>query len=153
MLGEPPHGAAHLGNNAVEPRRGRQRVFDDREIDPKRKQALGEEGEALLIVHLPIPAVNKRKRRCFRIGGKKQIEPLARGVAVGKVEMSGVFAPHPRATCCPARDNRVALGDSRGVVVSGIELGTVHSVVQHGEGSGHNSVVGGSRDSLPRDRR
>jgi hypothetical protein len=50
------------------------------------------------------------------------------------------------------RDNRVALGDGRRVVVGGIELGTVHSAVQHGAGSGHNSVGGGGRDSLTRDR-
>ena len=134
---------------------GRQRVFDDREIDPERKQALGEEGEILLVVHLPIAAVDKRKRRRLRIGGEKQIEPLARRIAVGEVETTGVFVPHLGAACRPIGDNRVALGDGCGVVVGGIELGTVHSAVQHGVGSGHNSVgvavmtvchaIGGSR--------
>jgi len=40
--------------------------------------------------------------------------------------------------------NRVALRDRRGVVVGGIELGTVHFAVQHGAGSGRNSVDVGS---------
>ena len=145
MLGEPLHRAAHLSNDAIEPRRRGQRVFDDREIDPERKQALGEEGEILLVVHLPIAAVDKRKRGRLRIGGEKQIEPLARGIAVGKVEMAGVFAPHPGAACRPIGDNRVALGDGCGVVVGGIELGTVHSAVQHGVGS--RSQFDGRRQS------
>jgi len=133
MFGEPPHGAAYLGNNAIEPGRRGQRVFDDREIDPERDQALGEEGETLLyeIVYLPIAAVDERQRRRVRIGGKKEIEPLARGVAIGKVKMAGNFAPHPGAACRPVGDNRVALRDRRGVVVGGVELGTVHSAVQH----------------------
>ena len=55
MFGEPSHGAAHLGDDTVEPGGRRQGVFDDREIDPERKQGLGEEGEILLnqIVDLP----------------------------------------------------------------------------------------------------
>src|SRR6516164_7780161 len=123
MFGQPPHGATHLRNDAVEPSRWRQRVFDDREIDPERKQALREEGETLLydIVYLPIAAVDERKRRRVRIGGEKQIEPLARGVAVSEVETSGVFAPHPGTACRPTGDNHVALRDRRGVVVGGIE--------------------------------
>jgi hypothetical protein len=137
----------------IEPRCRRQRVFDDREIDPERKQALGEEGEILLVVHLPIAAVDKRKCGGLRIGGEKQIEPLARGLAVGKIETVGVFAPHLGAACRPIRDNRVALGDGCGVVIGGVELGTVHSAVQHGVGSGHGSVCGGGRDSVPHDRR
>src|SRR5215472_6550610 len=142
MFGQPPHGATHLRNDAVEPSRWRQRVFDDREIDPERKQALGEEGETLLydIVYLPITAVDERKRRRVRIGGEKQIEPLARRVAIGKIKMAGSFAPHSGAACGPIGDNRVALGDRRGVVVGGIELGTVHSAVQHGADSGRYSV-------------
>ena len=66
--------------------------------------------------------------------------------------MAGAFTPHPGAARRPTGDNRVALGDGRGVVVGGIELGTVHSAVQHGAGSGHNSAGGGSYDSLLRDR-
>src|SRR6516165_6402923 len=117
MFGEPSHGAAHLGDDAVESSRWRQRVFDDREIDPERKQALREEGETLLydIVYLPIAAVDERKRRRVRIGGEKQIEPLARRVAIGKIKMAGSFAPHPGAACHPIGDNRVALGNSCGV--------------------------------------
>ena len=87
MFSEPPDGAAHLVDNAIEPGRRRQCVFDDRKIDPEREQCLGEEGETLLydIVYLPIAAVDKRQRRRVRIGGEKQIEPLARGVAIGKI--------------------------------------------------------------------
>jgi hypothetical protein len=83
--------------------------------------------------------MDKCERGRLRIGGEKQIEPLARGIAVGKIETTGVFAPHLRAACRPIRDNRIALGDGCGVVVGGIELGTVHSTVQHGVGSDHNS--------------
>src|SRR5215831_20761676 len=141
MFGEPPDGAAHLVDNAIEPGRRGQRVFDDREIDPEREQCLGEEGETLLyeIVYLPIPAMDKCKRRRLRMGSKKQIEPLARGIAVSEVEMAGVFAPHLRAAWRPIGDNLVPLGNGRRVVVGGIELGTVYSAVQHGVGSGHNS--------------
>jgi hypothetical protein len=131
MFSEPPYGAAHLRNDAVEPCRRCQRIFDDRKIDPERQQALGEERVTLLVAHLPIAAVDKRKRRRSRIGGEKQIEPLARGLAVSEVETSGVFVPHPGTACRPISDNRVALRDRRGVVVCGIELGTVHSAVQH----------------------
>ena len=76
--------------------------------------------------------MDERQRRRVRIGGEKQIEPLARGVAIGKIKMAGNFAPHPGAACGPVGDNRVALRDRRGVVVGGIELGTVHSAVHHG---------------------
>ena len=143
-----------MPRNAIEPRRRGQRVFDDRKIDPEREECLGEEGETLLyeIVYLPIAAVDKRKRRRFRIGGEKYIEPFARSLAISEAEMTGVFAPHPGAACGPVGDNRVALRDRRGDVVGGVELGTVHSAVQHGAGSGHNSMGGGSRDSLPCDR-
>ena len=61
------------------------------------------------VVHRPVAAVDKRKRRRFRIGGRKQIEPLARGIAVGKVRMAGVFTPHLGAACRPIGDNRVTL--------------------------------------------
>jgi hypothetical protein len=71
MLGEPPHRTAYLGNDAIEPRRRGQRIFDEREIDPERKQALGEESEILLVVHLPIAAVDNRKRGRLRIGGRR----------------------------------------------------------------------------------
>jgi hypothetical protein len=94
--------------------------------------------------------MNKRKRRRLRLGGEKQIEPLARGSAIGKIEMASIFAPYLGAACCPIGNDRIALGDSRGVVVGGIELGTVHSAVQHGAGSGSQFV---GRGSLPRDRR
>src|SRR5438270_14084300 len=111
MLGEPPHRTAYLADNAIEPRRRGQRVFDDREIDPERKQALGEEGKTLLVVHLPIAAVDKHKRGRLRIGREKQIEPLARSLAVSEVKTTSVFAPHPGTACRPVGDNRVALGD------------------------------------------
>src|SRR5215471_11380861 len=152
MFGQPPHRTAYLGNNAFEPRHRGKRVFDNREIDPERQQALGEEGEILLVVHLPIAAVDKRKRGCLRIGGEKQIEPLARSLAVNEVETSVVFAPHPGTACRPIGNNRVALRDRRRVVVGGIELGTVHSAVQHGAGSGRYSVgqSGQSRQSATR---
>src|SRR5215470_16001588 len=153
MFGQPPHRTAYLGNNAFEPRHRGKRVLDNREIDPERQQALGEEGEILLVVHLPIAAVDKRKRGRLRIGGEKQIEPLARSLAVSEVETSVVFAPHPGTACRPIGNNRVALRDRRRVVVGGIELGTVHSAVQHGAGSGRNSVEVGSHGSLPRVRR
>src|SRR5690348_8195639 len=104
----------------------------------------------MLNYNLPVPTMNKRKRRRLRLDGEKQIEPLARGSAIGKIEMASIFAPHLGAACCPIGDNRIALGDSRGVVVGGIELGTVHSAVQHGAGSGSQFV---GRGSLPRDRR
>jgi len=107
---------------------------------PRGSSPFGEKGEILFVVHLPIAAVDKRKRRRFRIGGEKQIEPLARSLAISKVETSGVFAPHPGTACRPIGDNRVALRDRRGVVVGGVELGTVHSAVQHGAGSGRYSV-------------
>jgi hypothetical protein len=115
--------------------------------------SLGKEGEILLVVHLPISIMDKPKRGPLRIGGKKEIEPLAWGIAVSEVKMAGAFTPHPGAAHRPTGGNRVALGDGRGVVVGGIELGTVHSAVQHGAGSGHNSAGGGSYDSLLRDRR
>src|SRR5262252_2513208 len=153
MFGEPPDGAAHLVDNAIEPGRRGQRVFDDRKIDPEREQCLGEEGETLLydFVYLSVAAVDERQRWRVRIGGEKQIEPLAWGVAIGKIKMAGNFAPHPGAACGPVGDNRVALRDRRGVVVGGIELGTVHSAVQHGAGSSCYSA--GSHGSLPRLRR
>src|SRR6516165_3767749 len=141
MFGQPPPGAAYLGNDAIEPGRRSQRVFDDREIDPERQQAVGEKGETLLVVHLPVAAVDKRKRRRSRIGGEKQIEPLARSLTVSEVETSGVFAPHPGTACRPIADNRVALRDRRGVVVGGIELARSiprYSMVQ---APGHKSLV------------
>src|SRR5262252_784710 len=140
MFGQPPHRTAHLGNNAFEPRHRGQRVFNDREIDAERKHTLGEEGKTFLVVHLPIAAVDKRKRGRLRIGGEKQIEPLARSLAVSEVETSGVFASHPGTACRPIGDNRITLRDRRGVVVGGVELGTVHSAVQHGAGSGRYSA-------------
>ena len=109
MFGQPPHRTAYPGNNAFEPRYRRQRVFDDHDIDSERKQALCEKGEILLVVHLPIPAVDKRKRWRLRIG-EKQIEPLARSLAISEVETSGVLARHPGTACRPTGDNRVRSG-------------------------------------------
>ena len=51
MRGEPLDRTAHLSNDAIEPRCRGQRVFDDREINPQRQQALREEGEILLVPH------------------------------------------------------------------------------------------------------
>jgi hypothetical protein len=76
--------------------------------------------------------VDKGKRRRLRFDGEKKIEPLAWDIAVGKIKMAGAFTPHPGAARRPVGDNRVALRDRRGIVVGGVELGTVHSAIQHG---------------------
>jgi hypothetical protein len=113
---------------------------------PSGSRASAKKGAILLnqIVDLPIAAVDKGQRRRLPVAGKKEIEALARGIAVAEVKVAGAFTPHPGAARRPTGDNRVALGDGRGVVVGGIELGTVHSAVEHGAGSGHNSAGGGS---------
>src|SRR6516225_5486512 len=119
MFGQPPPGAAYLGNDAIEPGRRSQRVFDDREIDPERQQAVGEKGETLLVVHLPVAAVDKRKRRRSRIGGEKQIEPLARSLTEGEVERPGVSAPPPAPGAPPMGNIRSPPGTPGGFVVGG----------------------------------
>src|SRR6266567_8266239 len=54
MFGEPGDRMADLVDNLVHARVGRQSVFDDRDIDAVRQRTLGEEGESLLVVPLPV---------------------------------------------------------------------------------------------------
>src|SRR5580700_11978865 len=88
MLREPLHRAPHLGDDAVEARGGRKRVFDQREVDPVRQDAFGEEGGAFLVVRLPIAAMDKGESWRLRVGGEKQVEPLARAITVTQIEMA-----------------------------------------------------------------
>src|ERR1700730_14329264 len=131
MFAEPLHGALYFCDDAVEPRRRRQRVFNDGKIDTQRQQALGKEGESFLVVHLPVAAVDEREGRGFGRGSEEQIEPLARALAVRKIEVIGAFAPHLCAARRPVGDNRVALGNRNRVVVRGVQLRTIHSTVKH----------------------
>jgi hypothetical protein len=101
MLSKPQRSAAYFGDDAIEPRRWGQRILDERKVDSVRQHAFGENG-ALLIVYLPVAAVDKGQGRRHGIGGEKQIEPFARAVAVGRVEMPRALAPDRGPTPAPA---------------------------------------------------
>jgi hypothetical protein len=69
-FGEPGDRMADLADNLVHARVGRQGVSDDRDIDAVRQRSLGEKGVPLLVVPLPVAAVDEHSTSCFRTFGK-----------------------------------------------------------------------------------
>src|SRR6516164_7249551 len=64
----------------------RQRVADDGDVDAVGARSVGEEGEHVLVVALPIAAVNEHEQRRPRRAAGEVIEARARPAAVGNTE-------------------------------------------------------------------
>src|SRR5713226_5692461 len=92
---------------------------------------LGEKREGFLVVRLPVAAMDEGECWRLRIGGEKEIEPLARRLSVSKVEMPGALAPDSGAAGGPTDDDRIALRHRGGVVVGGVKLDAIHPAVEH----------------------
>ena len=86
MLMEPADGMAHLANDSVHPRFGRQSVFDDRHVETVRHRPLGQGAIQLfrLLGHLPIAAVDVSQGRRGGVPGEEQVEPFTRLFAIGE---------------------------------------------------------------------
>jgi hypothetical protein len=75
--------------------------------------------------------VDEGQRRRFRVGGEKQVEPLARGVAVPEIENAAILLAHQIAARRPVGDDLPTLRHGEGVVVGDVKLGAIHSTVEH----------------------
>jgi hypothetical protein len=63
MVDHPRHPGAHLGHDLVHARGRRQRVLEQRQVEARGQERLAEEGVRLLVVELPVSAVDIGERR------------------------------------------------------------------------------------------
>jgi hypothetical protein len=78
----------HLAHDRVEPGGRRQRVLDQREVEAGRQERLAEEGVGLLVVRLPVAAVDVDEGRGGGTAAREDVEPLPLAPAVAPVERS-----------------------------------------------------------------
>ena len=133
VVDHPRDGRAHLRDDLVEPRRRRQRVFHEGQVEPGVEDALAQEGVRLLVVHLPVAAVDVHERRRRRHAAVEDVEALPRTRAVADVDRAAPSLPEPVAAGRPVCDVPIARGLAHGggVVVRGIERHPVHASVEH----------------------
>src|SRR5262249_59128145 len=97
----PGTAGAPLADDRLGPRGGRQRVFDEDEVEACGQEPLAEESVWLLVVHLPVAAVDVDERRGAGTGAGEHVEAMARPAVVVHVETgagqlaNGVAAPAP----------------------------------------------------------
>ena len=133
VLDDPRDRFPYFGDDLVEPRRRRQRVFDHRQVEARREDALAQEGVRLLVVRLPVAAVDVDERGRRRPAAREEVQTLPRAVAVAEVDPATARFPQRVAPRRPVRDVPFAPGraDRGGVVVRGVEHRTVHPAVEH----------------------
>ena len=119
MLGEPLHRAAYLGNDAAKPRRRRQRVFDDGEIDLLAAAGLWRKMRGLFVVHLPIAAMKKRDSLPPSDRQPAMVELLARTAAVRKRCRDESRAVFRIASLCAAQSAIIAPRSGTWAALSG----------------------------------
>jgi len=82
--------------------------------------------------HLPIAAVDVSQGRRRGVPGKEQVEPFTRLFTIGEVEMSVMPLTKARAARGPVGKEFRGCCYCGEIVVGGVELGAIHSAVQHG---------------------
>src|SRR5438067_8306771 len=134
MLMKPADGVAHLANDPIHARFGRQGVFDDRHVETVRHRPLGQGAIHFFCLegHLPITAVDVSQGRRRRIAGEEQVEHFTRLFAIGEAEMPAMPLTKARAARSPVGKEFRGCYYCGEVVVGGVELGAIHSAVQHG---------------------
>src|SRR5262249_19232396 len=98
-------------------------------INAVRARPFGDEGEGLLLIALPIAAVNKdEERRVSRPAGEVvKTRPWPR--AIGDVELEAACGANSSASLAPACQPVRTVYDCGTVVVGGIERRAIHSAV------------------------
>src|SRR6266851_1785453 len=88
VVDHPDHRAPDFIHDLVHARGRRQRVLDQRQIEPDDAETLAEERVRLLVVHLPVAAVDVGERwRAGRPAGE-DVESVTGTVTVAKIEPS-----------------------------------------------------------------
>ena len=134
VLDHPRHRAPDFADDLIHARRRRERVLDQRQVEAGAPHPLAEERVRLLVVHLPVAAVDVDERGRRRRARRKDVEPVARADAVAEVEPRAGRVADCLAALRPIRDVRVPLRLANGgrVVVRGIERRPVHPAIEHG---------------------
>jgi hypothetical protein len=129
VVDHPRHRRPHLGHDLVEASLGGERVLDEGEVEAGGQESLAEECVGLLVVHLPVAAVDVREggRACLSAG--KDVEPLSRRASIAEVHLGLACLAEGVAAGRPAAHVLVPLRNShgRGIVVRGVEGCPVHS--------------------------
>src|SRR5260221_2624024 len=76
--------ATNFSDDVSEARLRRQRIADD--FDPVGARPVGEKGEHVLVVALPITTVNEHEQRRLGLARGEVIEPRARAACIGNIE-------------------------------------------------------------------
>ena len=130
MGAEPGCGGARLGGDRIHARRRRQRVARDGDVDALGQRRLGDEGEAVLRVVLPIAAMEEQQRRRAVMAGREEIEPRPGPRRIGNLARARDARAQRRAAALPVGDDGGAAGHRGRVVVGGVERRTVHAAIE-----------------------
>src|SRR5262249_38738927 len=107
-------------NNVGEARLRRQRIAEQGDIDAVGSRSLGTKGDQVLVVALPIAAVNEDEQRRLERAAGEVIEPRAGPACIGDVEAHARARPYNRAQFLPPCQPIRAVRDRGGVVVGGV---------------------------------
>jgi hypothetical protein len=128
MRGEPVERARDLRHDGVERGLRGERVLDQSDGEAARQRAFDEERGRLLVVGLPVAAVDEREHR--RAGGRrKEIEALARRIAIAKVRLHAKGAAQHFAAMASLFGDRAEARHRCAVVVGRVERGPVHAAI------------------------
>src|SRR5262249_3619628 len=147
VIDEPRHRRPDLGHDLVEPRGGRQRVLDEGEVKARGEARLANERVGLLVIHLPVAAVDVGEDRRAGLSAGEDVESLPCLVAVTQVDLGRPRLPKRLAARRPARHVLVPLRNAHGrrVIVRGVERRPVHPSIEH-------RALPGPRYTVPRFR-
>src|SRR5262249_38397013 len=121
--------AANFSDDVGEARLRRQRIAEKGDVDSMGARSLGDKGEHVFVVALPIAAVNEDEQWRLERAAGEVIEPRAWAISTGNIQARARARPHGRAQFLPACQPIRAVRDSGGVVVGGVEGGAVHAAV------------------------
>jgi hypothetical protein len=130
--GQHGHRLTNFLHDVGEAHVGRQRVADGGDVDCMGTRSVGHNGEHVLVVSLPVAAVDEHEQRRPGRSGGDVVEAGARPAAIGNIEPRACAREHGGAAPAPARDPLLAVGHGIGVVVGGIKRGAVHAAVDRG---------------------
>ena len=98
-IDQPRDGGADLADDLIEARGGRQRVLDHRQVESRGQERFAKERVRLLIVHLPVAAVDVGECGRARPPAGEEVEAVPRPVAVAEIERAASpahrIAPEP----------------------------------------------------------
>ncbi len=140
-------GKIDLRDDLGQPGFGRERIADAHHVDPVHPRSFRDEGKAVLVVALPVAAMDEHDQRRVDRARREIVEALTRATAIGNVELvRWGRGAHRGALLASARHQLGAVRHGRAAVVARIERGLVHAAINRCSGRG---PLGSVRHATP----